>query len=123
MRDPLNDCEFEECPNQVTVSSRLDYKFFAGTMLREPTDGEYTGLQVESSRFYTDTLRQSFSNLNTAIAVRTGGGFVPGNTNFPVIVNFNLIAFFNDGTTLPSQAQIIAAMNAANYISKLNNVL
>lgn len=117
VRDPTNDCEFPDCPNAVTVSVRLDYGFFPGTTLREPTNDEYVGLVIETSRFYTDTLSTSFSNLATSIAVRASDSFMPGNAN-PVIVNFNVITFFNDGTALPSETQILAAINAANYNSE-----
>jgi len=118
VRDPANDCEFQACPNAVRVDATLEYGFFDGTTLRSPTEAEYIGVMVETSKFYTQDLRRTFPNLDTAVSVRSSQSFNPSDTNLPVRINFSLISFFLDGTTNPTQAQILSAIAAADYQSK-----
>lgn len=103
----------------IVVQSQLEYGFFSGTQIRQPTKAEYNGLLNETSKFYEGVLKAAFPSLIGFKASFVGQQFRPTNTQLPVLVQFNANAFFPIGdTSVPTQADIFKAMQNANYQGK-----
>ena len=113
--------DIPEGTERVFVESLLGFGFF-DPITRAPTQEEIDGLLVETTRFYTEALRAAYPNLNSFEAT-----FVATNTDLtmqaadqtPVIVDFDANAFFDEGTTIPSAAEVFEVLEAANYQSEL----
>jgi len=100
------------------VESTLEYGFFAGTQVRQPTEEEYNGLMAETTRFYTDVMKAAYPNLESFVAFRVDDEFRPANTDLPIFVDFDAYAFFQEGTTIPTEEEVFATLQAADYESK-----
>lgn len=99
---------------RILVESQLEYRFFDNVTPRQPTQEETDGLMVETTRFYTDILTQAYPNLDSFDATLVSVDFNAGN-DLPVLIDFDANAFFTDGTTIPTAAEVFSVLEDANY--------
>lgn len=107
---------------RVLVESSLGYGFFDGISAREPTEEEIAGIMLQTTNFYTDSLKASFPNLDSFEAT-----FISSDTDLtaattPVIIDFDANAFFTEGTSIPTSSELFAVLEVADYNSKLRTL-
>ncbi|CAB9507302.1 Rhs element vgr protein [Seminavis robusta] len=107
-----------------TVGARLEYGFFVGTLIREPSLEEYSGLIEVTEDFYDRVLRSAFPDIYDfdSAALSNVMDEYDETETMPVIVDFDLVATFDasDDDT-PSEETILLVMNAANYQNYVRN--
>lgn len=110
----------EQTPSTNTtrrVPSRLSYGFFAGTVARQPTVQERSGLVNQTQKFYTDVLKATYPTSFVNFTV-TGPifRFVSSEADFPVSMEFTgTVLFSTVAARTPSATQIFKDMQNANY--------
>jgi hypothetical protein len=82
---------------RILVESTLEYGFFDGVEIREPTQEELDGLMDSTSQFYEELLRAAYPNLDSFEAVLVSSSFDAANTDLPVFIEFDANAFFTEG--------------------------
>ena len=82
---------------RILVESTLQYGFFAGTEVREPTQAELDGLMEQTTNFYTELLRAAYPNLASFEATLVSSRFDAANTDLPIFIEFDANAFFTQG--------------------------
>ncbi|CAB9513388.1 Conserved hypothetical protein [Seminavis robusta] len=102
--------EVEEDSSRVLQAS-MDFGFFEGTEVRQPTPEEVDGLVVQINNFYTDVLDESFENFATFEANVVNTTFF----NETVGVDFDAFAFFEPGTEAPSPFEVLSVMESGDY--------
>ena len=107
---------------QVVVESVLKFGLFDGEAVevREPTEAEPNSLWDQTVLFYTDFLFGVYPNLNSFDPVLVGSWVdeVDPSQVFPISVLFDVIMDFDEGSRVPSEQEIIAVFESADYNGK-----
>jgi len=108
------------------VEGRLDYGFFAGTTVRDPTDQEVEDLLAQTADCYLAALQplfpslvdiQSMSLVDSETSL-SGGEELPVRITFEITFRFSSLSPNSD----PTKEEVVAAMQAnVDYFGTLHN--
>ena len=99
-------------PQKVIVEdSFLDYGFFQGTTVREPTQEEIDGIIIETNRFFTDVFSAAYgADFVSFSADNSVMSFMGEGDTYPVRIDFDAAVTFAEGATPATRDEIFTAM-------------